>query len=95
MATSIRTQPLKSEQIRNNRNVKTAIVTLCLLLCINTVTANDRITIRDKAGRIQSTIQSSGNGRLVVRNQRGQITGSVTIKGGNAQYRNAKGQIGK
>ncbi len=75
--------------------MKTAIVTLCLLLCVNTVTANDRITIRDKAGRIQSTIQSSGNGRLVVRNGRGQITGSITIKGGNAQYRNAKGQIGK
>jgi hypothetical protein len=75
--------------------MKTAILFLFCVLCCNPAMSNDRVTIRDKAGRIQSTVQSSGKGRLVVRNQRGQITGTITIKGGNAQYRNSKGQIGK
>jgi hypothetical protein len=76
--------------------MKTAIVTLFMLLCISTAAvAQDRVVIRDSQGRISATVKSDSSGKLVLRNHRGQITGSITIKGGNAQYRNQRGQTKK
>lgn len=79
MGRSIQTKRQRYVPTRNNRNMKTAILTLIALLCISTVTvanASERYTLRDSQGRLSGSVVINGP-KITVRDKAGRITGTV------------------
>lgn len=56
--------------------------------------AGPPITIRDRQGRIVSTVTPSASGKEVIRDSRGRVSATVTVKHGNAVIRDSSGRIG-
>ena len=63
------------------------------IIC-DTLLAGPPITIRDNAGRIVSTITPTTSGVQVVRDSRGRVTATATVKSGTAVIRDSSGRIG-
>lgn len=78
-----------------DRNLKTAIVTLGMLLCILPVTiqATERYTLRDTQGRLQGSLVITGP-KITVRDASGRVTGSAVVSGNRVTIRDNQGRLG-
>ena len=72
--------------------MKTAILTLALLLCGFSVTEAKDIRVRDASGRITSTVKTNGT-RIIVRDSSGRLTGTITVKQKTVVQRDRSGRI--
>jgi hypothetical protein len=68
------------------------IITLCLLAVLAPPISQQKIIIKDSAGRISQSLTIKGS-QVTIRNSRGQITGSATFKGNQATVRDNRGRL--
>ena len=80
----------------NGTNMKTATITLFMLLCISTVTvaqATERYTLRDTQGRLQGSLVITGP-KITVRDASGRVTGSAVVSGNRVTIMDNQGRLG-
>ena len=69
-------------------------ILLLLLICIPPGYPLTKATVRDQQGRIvQQITPRASSSQLVIRDSRGRLSGTITIKGTSAVVRDSQGRI--